>query len=136
MKSPKIKRKFLVSCIALLITVTTTAQAQAPEKKIVVKKPVTVKVVELNVKSYAQEKLKDYKWDNEQFSCLKILWTKESNWNPKSDNPQSTAFGIAQMLNEKSTDPKKQIHNGLRYIEHRYGNPCNAWKFWRSHYWY
>jgi len=134
MKSPKIKRKFLVACIVAIFTITTSAQAHAPMKKVVIEKP--VKVIELNVKSYAQEKLKSYAWNDEQFSCLKLLWTKESNWNPKSDNPDSTAFGIAQMLNEKSTDPKKQIHNGLRYIEHRYGTPCNAWKFWRSHYWY
>jgi hypothetical protein len=39
-------------------------------------------------------------------------------------------------LGEKSTDPTKQIRNGLRYIEHRYENPCNAWEFWKRNYWY
>jgi hypothetical protein len=29
-----------------------------------------------------------------------------------------------------------QISNGLRYIEHRYKNPCNAWEFWKRNYWY
>ena len=53
-----------------------------------------------------------------------------------ADNPNSTAYGIAQMLNEDSSDPAEQISNGLRYIKHRYDTPCEAWKFWRSHYWY
>jgi hypothetical protein len=55
-----------------------------------------------------------------------VLWGKESAWNPKADNPNSTAFGIAQMLGEDSTNPYVQISNGLRYIEHRYSNPCAA----------
>lgn len=77
-----------------------------------------------------------YNWNAEQFKCLKILWGKESAWNPESDNPNSSAFGIAQMLKEKSTNPYIQIQNGLRYIEHRYDNPCNAWDFWQKEKYY
>ena len=76
-------------------------------------------------------------WDTKsEFRALAKLWGKESAWNPEADNPTSTAFGIAQMLNEKSEDPITQIRNGLRYIEHRYENPCNAWEFWKRNYWY
>lgn len=71
-----------------------------------------------------------YGWDTKQISCLNKLWGKESAWNHKADNPHSTAFGIAQMLGETATDPETQIYNGLRYIEHRYNTPCNAWSFW------
>ena len=34
----------------------------------------------------------------EEWSCLYTLWTKESNWNPKSLNKKSGAFGIAQFM--------------------------------------
>jgi len=77
-----------------------------------------------------------YNWDNQQVKCLNQLWGKESAWNPLADNPHSTAFGIAQMLNEKSKSPIKQISNGLRYIEHRYDNPCNAWEHWKKRKYY
>ena len=78
----------------------------------------------------------DYGWNENEFDCLVELWTKESNWRYEADNPNSTAYGIAQMLKEDSKHPAEQISNGLRYIKHRYGTPCSAWKFWRSHYWY
>ena len=29
-----------------------------------------------------------------------------------------------------------QIRVGARYIKARYGTPCDAWAFWRSHHWY
>jgi hypothetical protein len=77
-----------------------------------------------------------YGWDNKEFDCLVTLWTKESNWRHNADNPKSSAYGIAQMLKEDAKHPAEQISNGLRYILHRYESPCNAWKFWRSHYWY
>ena len=77
-----------------------------------------------------------YKWNHEQHKCLLKLWGKESAWNPEADNPHSTAFGIAQMLKEKSTNGFVQVSNGLRYIEHRYTNPCNAWEFWQRNNWY
>jgi hypothetical protein len=78
----------------------------------------------------------EYNWNTDQHKCLVKLWGKESAWNPKADNPTSTAFGIAQMLKEDSTNGFVQISNGLRYIEHRYTNPCNAWEFWQRNNWY
>jgi hypothetical protein len=80
--------------------------------------------------------LQTYGWDRQQSKCLNVLWGKESAWNHKADNPNSTAFGIAQMLGEDSTNPYVQISNGLRYIEHRYSNPCAAWEFWKRNNWY
>lgn len=80
--------------------------------------------------------LAEYEWADKQFTCLNRLWGKESAWNPSADNPESSAFGIAQMLGEESKSPEIQIRNGLRYIEHRYGTPCDAWLFWQRNYWY
>jgi hypothetical protein len=54
----------------------------------------------------------------------------------KSDNPRSSAFGIAQRLRETDRRPEIQILHGLRYIEHRYGSPCAARAFFSKHRWY
>lgn len=77
-----------------------------------------------------------YGWNDYQFECLDFIWTKESHWNPLADNPNSSAYGIAQMLGEDSRNAFVQISNGLRYISHRYDNPCNAMKFWKRNNWY
>ena len=75
-----------------------------------------------NYKLYAHMKLKDAK----QYRCLELLWNKESNWNPRADNPKSTAYGIPQLLKLKAKDPYIQIDLGLKYIAHRYGKVCIA----------
>ena len=78
-----------------------------------------------NYKLYAHIKLKDAK----QYRCLELLWDKESNWNPRADNPKSTAYGIPQLLKLKANDPYIQIDLGLKYIKHRYLTPCKALAF-------
>ena len=79
-----------------------------------------------------------------EWKCLDNLWTSESHFNPKALNMGSHAYGIAQFLpstwgnyNLKETSVAQvQIQDGLHYIQSRYGDPCNAWKFWKSHQWY
>jgi hypothetical protein len=66
-----------------------------------------------------------------EYRCLEALWQKESNWNPKSKNKRSSAFGIPQLLKMKTTDPFEQINLGLKYIKHRHQTPCNAWAYWK-----
>ena len=73
-------------------------------------------------KLYAHMKL----LDDKQYRCLVILWRSESQWNPKANNPKSSAYGIPQLLKMKETNPYKQIDLGLKYIVKRYGNPCAA----------
>ena len=91
----------------------------------------------IDFKQFAkQQSASLYGWDRKETTCLVKLWGKESAWNPLADNPHSTAFGIAQMLNEKSKNPIKQISNGLRYIQHRYDTPCNAWEHWKKRNYY
>lgn len=131
---PKIKHKvILILAAGILISVSSPAEARAPK---VSEKVKLYQIALQEPKKYALLKMADYGWYKTQHVCLTNLWTKESNWNYKSDNPISSAFGIAQMLNEKSKNPVTQINNGLRYIMHRYDNPCNAWKYWLSHKWY
>ncbi len=74
-------------------------------------------------KLYAHMKVLDAK----QYRCLELLWHNESRWNPRADNPKSTAWGIPQLLKYKEKDPYKQIDQGLKYIEHRYKTACKAW---------
>jgi hypothetical protein len=75
-----------------------------------------------NYKLYAHIKLHNSK----EYRCLELLWDLESKWNPRADNPNSTAYGIPQLLKLKAKDPYIQIDLGLKYIKHRYATPCKA----------
>ena len=75
-------------------------------------------------------------WKGREWECLLSLWTGESRFDHYADNPESTAFGIAQRLGEESKDPRVQILKGLRYVSHRYQTPCKAWAFWLKRYHY
>jgi hypothetical protein len=85
-----------------------------------------------NYKLYAHIKLLNAK----QYRCLELLWNKESLWDPRADNPKSSAFGIPQLLKMKELDPFKQIDLGLKYIAHKHHTPCKAWQFHQSRGWY
>jgi hypothetical protein len=75
-------------------------------------------------------------WEREQQACLVTLWTRESRFDHKADNPRSSAYGIAQLLRERKQDPREQIISGLKYIEHRHQNPCRALSFHDRENWY
>ena len=109
------------------------AKAQAP---LVTFDQMQVQMALQSPKLYAKKQLSAFGFAKTEFKCLTQLWTKESHWNYKADNPKSTAFGIAQMLNETAKLPHIQINKGIRYIIKRYDTPCNAWKFWRQHNYY
>jgi hypothetical protein len=83
-------------------------------------------------KLYAHFKLVDAK----QYRCLELLWNRESLWNPRADNPKSSAYGIPQLLKLKELDPYKQIDRGLKYITHKHQTPCRAWAFHQVRGWY
>jgi hypothetical protein len=85
-----------------------------------------------NYKLYAHMKLLNAK----QYRCLELLWTRESRWDPRADNPKSSAYGIPQLLKLKELDPYKQIDRGLKYILHKHRTPCRAWAFHQAKGWY
>ncbi len=75
---------------------------------------------------------------DEYWPDLQSIWTHESGFNPSAQN-RSGACGIPQALPcSKITDHSipGQIEWGLGYIQKRYGNPANAWRFWQTHHWY
>ena len=79
-----------------------------------------------------------------EWKCLRNLWQNESHFNPHALNMGSKAYGIAQFLPvtwgnyklAKTSVASSQIEYGLHYIQVRYGNACNAWKFHQKHGWY
>jgi hypothetical protein len=76
-------------------------------------------------------------WNLSEHRALMKLWGKESAWNHKAQNPNSSAFGIPQLLNlDPETPAPLQIERGLGYIMHRYDRPSVAWRHWREHGWY
>jgi hypothetical protein len=88
-----------------------------------------------------------YGWGSGQMSCLSTLWTRESGWRYWASNPNGRYHGIPQTssgvwgsmgysTSAYMNSPAIQIKVGAKYIKSRYGTPCNAWAFWRSHHWY
>ena len=84
-------------------------------------------------------------WGASQFSCLNLLWNRESQWKYNANNPTSSAYGIPQALPgnkmasagaDWATNPVTQIKWGLDYIADRYGTPCGAWGHSESVGWY
>jgi hypothetical protein len=96
-------------------------------------------------KAYAQKALANYGWGMAQWPALNALWEKESGWNPRADNPTSSAYGIPQALpgskmasagRDWRTNAATQIRWGLGYIRDIYGRPTNAWAHSQAHNWY
>ena len=82
----------------------------------------------VSAKEYAALRL-----DNtQQYKCLAILYGKESAWNDKAVN--GSHYGIPQGRSEylKTATKYEQVDWGLAYIEHRYGTPCAALRFFRE----
>ncbi|GAA3238569.1 lytic transglycosylase domain-containing protein [Actinocorallia longicatena] len=91
------------------------------------------------------KQLSDLRGWSSCWKSLETLWTHESHWNERADNPWSDAYGIPQALpgTKMATagpnwqyNATTQIVWGLGYIKSRYGDPCKAWGFWQSHNWY
>jgi hypothetical protein len=118
-------------------------QAKASE---VVVKPILVERTPEASMAYAQKQLSTMGWDTpKQWECLLSLWTKESNFRPDAYNKTVVyqggeklhAGGIPQILGlDPDLSVEEQVSRGFIYIEHRYSNPCSAWRFWSSNFWY
>jgi len=84
-------------------------------------------------KRIAREYSRALGYSRKETACLITLWTRESRFDhfakPKDSRgrKRSTAYGIAQLLGERSGDPAIQVLHGLRYIGYRYGgSACRA----------
>lgn len=71
-----------------------------------------------------------YGWKGMQWRCIDYIFEKESRYDHLAKNKQgSSAFGIGQVLREKSKDPAIQILHAYKYIRHRYETPCRAMRY-------
>jgi hypothetical protein len=96
-------------------------------------------------RAYARMLVQQRGWSESQFTCLNLLWNRESGWNYRAQNPSSGAYGIPQSLPGSKmasvapdwrTNPATQIKWGLNYIAERYGTPCGAWAHSEAKGWY
>lgn len=96
-------------------------------------------------RSVARAMLGYYAWGEDQFGCLDSLWTRESRWDYRAQNPSSGAYGIPQALpgdkmasagSDWRTSAATQIEWGLDYIWDVYGTPCGARGHSQSVGWY
>ena len=96
-------------------------------------------------KQIAWAMLRKFGWKTPQFKYLDWLWSRESSWNIRAENPYSGAYGIPQAVpGDKmasagpswTTDAATQIRWGLRYIQSRYGSPYGAWRHEAADGWY
>lgn len=71
--------------------------------------------------------------NEEQYKCFSNIIYKESRWNPIARN--GSHFGLGQMRSKhyRNLDPYRQIDATIKYITHRYGSMCNAWRFHGKH---
>lgn len=78
---------------------------------------------------------------------LAELFGRESGWNPKAKNPNSTAHGYAQFLQSTKSNyekkygikydtPVNQLILGIKYVQDRYGDPIKALEHWDKNKWY
>ena len=90
------------------------------------------------VKSYSSIENLSEKYINNavEAACFDYIVTAESHWNPRANNPHSTAYGIGQLLNERSSDPFTQVIHAVAYGHDRYGTLCNAMTFHKKHWWW
>ena len=86
--------------------------------------------------SYKEYALHSLGYNYKEFKCLDKLYTKESNWRPLARN--GSHHGIPQGRSEylSRVDGYKQIQWGLKYIGHRYGEPCIALAHWKAKGWH
>lgn len=125
--------KPLISLIsALLITLgfpistTTSAPAQLEDEP-------AIEWNEASLKWLVKNEAAAIGWTGQEWTCLKTLIHLESRWNHEADNPNSSAYGLFQILKTpEDLAPEDQTERGLRYISHRYDTPCKALAFWEA----
>lgn len=125
---------------SLLVGHTPVAQAQAEPHT----EPKPTEMSEFHwtpraLKLYAKQfmRMAYPEWNLSEHRALMKLWGKESGWNHQAQNPNSSAFGIPQLLKlDPDTPAPRQIERGLAYIQHRYEKPSVAWSHWRANGWY
>ena len=128
------RRPMVIALIVALIWVWATPAIQEPTKII------PIPIIKARTKATMEEKRANkqmakefawagYGWRGGQWACIEKLFTAESRFDHFAKNKKSTAYGIGQVLSEKSSDPAIQILRAYNYIRYRYDTPCRAWSW-------
>jgi hypothetical protein len=133
-----ISKNTTIGALVVVITIL-ILQLLTPQPAIPVTYTPRPPLLQVDAKAVAKELL-----TKEQYSCFTKLIGKESAWNPKAENPISTASGIGQMLDstykglgmKKSNAGVTQLVGTLAYISRRHVTPCNAWEHFKLKGWY
>lgn len=128
-------RKMIVGVVAGVLLLVSMPHTLSPvlrlkDKPVIKQDKATWEEKQANKKMAKRVAWAGYGWREMEWRCLDYILTKESRYDHLAKNQQgSSAFGIGQRLNEKSTDPLTQILHTYKYITHRYGTPCKAMKY-------
>lgn len=136
-------KKRAITLIALITVVTVIPVSNKVEVDVHVKKPQKVRTHATWEEKKANKAMAmryakaGWGWGKQQRACVYKLFMKESKFDHLARNQRgSSAYGIAQVLHEKSSDPAIQLLHAYRYIEHRYKTPCRAWYHHQRRNWY
>lgn len=86
-------------------------------------------------------------WSPSEFGAFNSLEMQEAGWNPRAENPESGAAGLAQALPPSKYPAGAWPYSGIKsarlqlewmvnYIRERYGSPAGAWAHEQSAGWY
>ena len=88
-----------------------------------------------------KQSYKQYAWiqlnyDIDEFDCLDMLYTAESQWDPKARN--HSHYGIPQGRSKwlANAHPYAQIRWGIKYNTNRYGTMCAAYEHYKRKGWH
>jgi len=87
---------------------------------------------------YVKVWVKNLDWKEYEWGCLDELVNRESEWDMSANNPNSSAFGLFQVLKtpEDSTI-EEQVTAGIKYLDRRYdGSACKALYHHNKKNWY
>lgn len=132
----RVLRLIIVLIVAFVITIITIVIPTEIQKQNYYKTHATMAQKKANKAMARSIAWTGYGWRNIQWDCARRLFDKESRFDHLADNKRSTAFGIGQLLSEKSKDPMIQLLRAYHYIEVRYQNPCRAWYHHTKRNWY
>jgi hypothetical protein len=133
--------KFLWRYVAVAVLTAAVLDAVYAKPATPIAPPIQQNLMQADAKAVARELLTAH-----QYKCFALLIGKESAWNPKAQNPTSSAAGVGQLLSgtyknlgmKHSSEAVPQMVASLAYIGRKYGSggPCAAWAHWKVKKWY
>jgi len=133
----KILILIIVGLTAIFVGQILTAEAIDPSKP-----PKDWYVYQNNYRGYAYH-LVSREWSVDHWHDFDKIIENESSWQPKAENPNSSAIGLPQAMSSihdlpenYRSNPKVQIRWAIKYTKTRYQNPKQAWEHWQQHNWW